>query len=95
MKDSLLFLSQESYMKKVLSTYQMINSKLIQTTLDLHFRLSSSQCLETDEEKHEIINIPYANAVGHLMYAMVLTRPDIAHAVSMVSRYMTSPGKEH
>ena len=29
------------------------------------------------------------------MYAMVCTRPDIAHAVGVVSRYMNKPGKEH
>ena len=40
-------------------------------------------------------NVPYANAVGSLMYAMVLTRPDIAHVVSVVSRYMAQPGKDH
>ena len=39
--------------------------------------------------------VPYASAVGSLMYAMVCTRPDIAHAVGVVSRYMANPGKEH
>ena len=29
------------------------------------------------------------------MYAMVCTRPDIAHAVGVVSMYMNDPGKEH
>jgi hypothetical protein len=29
------------------------------------------------------------------MYAMVCTRPDIAHAMGVVSRYMINPGKEH
>jgi hypothetical protein len=29
------------------------------------------------------------------MYAMVCTRPYIAHAVGVVSRYMKNPGKEH
>ena len=37
----------------------------------------------------------YASAVGSLMYAMVCTRPNIAHAVGVVSRYMANPGKEH
>ena len=39
--------------------------------------------------------VPYASAVRSLMYAMVYTRPDIAHAVGVVSRYMANPGKEH
>uniref|UniRef100_A0A2N9FEH3 CCHC-type domain-containing protein n=1 Tax=Fagus sylvatica TaxID=28930 RepID=A0A2N9FEH3_FAGSY len=32
---------------------------------------------------------------GCLMYAMVCTRPDLAHAVSTVSRYMANPRREH
>ena len=39
--------------------------------------------------------LPYASAVGSLMYAMVCNRPDIAHTVGVVSRYMANPGKEH
>ncbi|XP_056164317.1 secreted RxLR effector protein 161-like [Syzygium oleosum] len=39
--------------------------------------------------------IPYASAVGSLMYAMVCTRPDIAQAVGVLSRYMSNPGREH
>ena len=35
--------------------------------------------------------VSYANAVGCLMYLMVCTRPDISHAVSVVSRYMADP----
>ena len=39
--------------------------------------------------------VPYSSAVGSLMYAMVCTRPDIAHAVGVVSRYMNDLGNEH
>ena len=43
----------------------------------------------------DVSEVPYASAVGSLMYAMVCTRPDIAHVVGVVSRYMNNPGKEH
>jgi hypothetical protein len=39
--------------------------------------------------------VPYSSVVDILMYVMVCTRPDIAHAVGVVSRYMNNPGKEH
>ena len=39
--------------------------------------------------------VPYASAVGRLRYVIVCTRPDTAHAVGVVSRYMANPGKEH
>jgi hypothetical protein len=39
--------------------------------------------------------VPYVSAVDSLMYAMVYTRPDIAHAVGVLRRYMSKPSKEH
>ena len=39
--------------------------------------------------------VPYANVVGSLMYTMVCTRPNISHAVGVVSRYMHDPSKGH
>ena len=40
-------------------------------------------------------HVPYANAIGNLMYAMVSTRLDISHAVGVVSRFMENPNEEH
>ena len=37
----------------------------------------------------------YASAFSSLMYAMVCTRPDIAHAMRVLSRFMSKHGKEH
>ena len=42
-----------------------------------------------------MLHVPYASAVGNIMYAMVCTRLDISHAVSVVSRYMDRPRKIH
>ena len=39
--------------------------------------------------------VPYPSMVGNLMYAMVCTRPYIAHTVGVVNMYMNNLGKEH
>ncbi|TLX69409.1 Ty1/Copia family ribonuclease HI [Labilibacter sediminis] len=39
--------------------------------------------------------VPYASAIGSIMYAMTCTRPDVAYALSMVSRYQGNPGESH
>ncbi|KAE8665322.1 Detected protein of unknown function [Hibiscus syriacus] len=46
-------------------------------------------------ERVYMAKVPYANAVGSLMYAMVCTRLDISQAVGVVSRYMHDPGEGH
>ncbi|KAM1881704.1 hypothetical protein ACFX13_003280 [Malus domestica] len=57
--------------------------------------LSKSMKPKTPEEIRQMNIIPYASAIGSLMYAMICTRPDIAYAVSITSRYQSNPGSEH
>jgi hypothetical protein len=57
--------------------------------------LSKTQGPATAEERERMNKIPYASAVGSIMYAMLCTRPDIAHTVSLTSRYQSDPGMEH
>ncbi|XP_068650737.1 secreted RxLR effector protein 161-like [Aristolochia californica] len=40
-------------------------------------------------------DIPYASAVGSLIYAQVCTRPDIAFAIGMLGRYQSNPGLDY
>eukprot|EP00253_Pinus_taeda_P020499 PITA_20499 len=89
-----LWLSQQKYVEKILLRFGMNNVKPVSIPLASHFKLFSSLCPNTDEEKDYMSRIPYANVVGCLMYAMVCTRPDISHAVGVVSRYMANPGKD-
>ena len=50
---------------------------------------------EFDMKVKDMSKVPYASVVGCLMYAMVCTRPDLAHAVSTVNTYMAKPSKDH
>ncbi|XP_038984402.1 secreted RxLR effector protein 161-like [Phoenix dactylifera] len=73
----------------------MGNAKPVSTPLANHFRCLTSQCPKTEKEIEDMSKVPYASAVGCLMYAMVCTRPDLAHAVSAVSKFMANPGRQH
>ena len=90
-----IWLSQESYIEKVLERFNMHKAKPVGSPFANHFKLSSKQCPTSEKDKEEMKKVPYASAVGSLMYAMVCTRPDIAHAVGVVSRFLSNPGKEH
>ena len=79
----------------MLSRFRVNDAKPRTTPLENHFKLSKEQSPKTAEEREHMELVPYASAVGSFMYAMVCTRPDIAQAVGVVSRYMANPGKEH
>ena len=79
----------------MLSRFRVNDAKPRTTPLAKHFKLSKEQSPKTAEERDHMALVPYASAVGSLMFAMVCTRSDIAHAVGVVSKYMANPGKEH
>ena len=58
-------------------------------------KLSNTQCPQNDKERSQMEKVPYASAVGSLMYAQVCTRPDIAFAISVLGRYLSKPGVGH
>ena len=88
-----LNLSQELYIEKVVSRFRVNYAKPTNTPLENNFKLSKEQSPKTAEEHEHMALVPYASVVGSLMYAMVCTRTDIAHAVGVVSRYMANPRK--
>lgn len=63
--------------------------------LIVHFKLSAHNSPKIDQERVQMGIVPYVAAVESIMYAMVCTRPDLAHAISVVSRYMANPDKLH
>jgi hypothetical protein len=94
-KNRNLTLSQGEYIEKVLERFRMQNAKPDSTPLSSHLKLTKEMFPKTQEEIEYMYRVPYLPAIGSLMYAMVCTRPDIAHGVGVVSRYMKNPSKEH
>ena len=90
-----LWLNQRKYIETILQRFNMKDSKLVKVPIPIGVRLSTEQCPKTHEEEQDMSRVPYASAFDSLMYAMVCTRPDIAHAVGVLSRFMSKPGKEH
>ncbi|CAA7015031.1 unnamed protein product [Microthlaspi erraticum] len=91
-KEGVLWLSQSGYLGKVIKRFNMAEAKTVNTPMGGHFKLSAvsdaSECVDTEK-------VPYSSAVGSLMYAMVGTRPDLAYAIGLVSRFMSKPGSIH
>ena len=57
--------------------------------------LTKAMCPKTPSEIERMDRIPYASAIGSIMYAMLCTRPDVSYALSSTSRYQSNPGEEH
>lgn len=75
-----LFIDQKEYTEKILKKFNMSECKPVDTPLEKG--INFNPC-----EKQNKCNVPYQEAVGSLLYLSMISRPDIAFAVSLLSRY--------
>ena len=73
----------------------MEHCKSVNVPLVKGTKLSEELCPCTPEEKERLKGIHYSSALGCLMYAMLFIRPDLSHAIGILSRYQKNPGEEH
>ena len=84
-----MFVGQERYATKVLERCNMESCHGCKTPVDTKLVL-------TKPDKDEISGVlEYQSLVGSLMYAMLGTRPDLAYAVSTLSKFNSEPAVEH
>lgn len=89
----LIELSQTKYIERVLKRFNTEDSKRGLLPFRHGIHLSRDMCPKTQEERDRMSRIPYASAIGSLMYVMLCTRLDITHTVSVTSRYQSNPSE--
>ena len=85
-----LWLHQEQYIRKLIEKYGMTEAKITSTPADICVKLEKD-----DGVSKEVDSTMYQSMVGSLIYAACATRPDISHAVGVVSKYCAKPTEAH
>lgn len=84
LKNGLFYLSQENYIEKILNAFNLEDAKISSIPMDPGY---------LKENSHNLLenNNLYRKAIGSLLYVSNNTRPDIAVAVSILSRKISNP----
>ena len=91
----LLGLTQSLYIDTIVKRFGLSSSNGGYLPIRHGTKLSKKDCPNNPEEIKAMEAIPYASATGSIMYAMLCTRPDVAYALSVTSRFQSNPGNEH
>lgn len=86
-----VFLHQTAYIKRVLKRFNMSEAKGATTPLQVGHELNQQNTLDTPI----MADVPYAEAIGSLMYCAYATRPDITQVLSILSKYNSCPREAH
>lgn len=84
-----MIIRQPRYTKKVLERFDMANSKPQPTPMVTRGNETKNPKIETS-----VINVPYREAIGSLLYLAGTTRLDITYAVNVLSRQQNNPTEE-
>ena len=87
-----LSLNQTAYINNILKNHGMIDAKSALPPMNANSSLTAAP---EGYEAIAALRKEYQSAVGSLMYVMLGTRPDIAYAISVVSRYGFNPDNSH
>ena len=88
--DGSIFLHQESCVKRILDKFHMTDSKAAATPLENNHNIHKPEVLAG-----ELVDAPYQEAMGSILYCAMATRPDISYAMSVLGKYSSQPRKEH
>ena len=91
----MLGLSQSRYIDLILKRFNMEASKKGYLSVSYGICLSKKMCPKTPEERKRMNEISYASAVGSIMYAMLCTKPNVAYALGIASRFQADLRKDH
>jgi len=90
-----LGLSQKAYIDRVLKRYNMHKCSATPAPVVKGDKFGKFQSRKTQYEVDQMKAVPYASAVGSIMYAQVCTRPDLAYVTGVLGRYQKNPGLDH
>lgn len=76
-KKGLITIDQSRYITEIIQKFNMQDCNSVATPLDINQKISLKMCPKTGDEKDEMKRAPYREAIGSLLFAAMITRPDI------------------
>ena len=89
-KNKQVFLHQGHYVEKMVEKFAQTEAKPVSTPADLNVKLQKE-----DGFSKPVDVTSYQSIVGSLLYTAIETRPDIAQAVGVVSKFCANPTQNH
>lgn len=87
-KNNCICIYQRNYIKEIIDKFCMSTANAASTPADVNVIITKN----LDEN---VVNFPYREAIGCLLFLSSVSRPDISFSVNVLSRYVNNPSQQH
>ena len=79
----------------MVNKFRLTNSAPVATPMVTGATFSTSDSPSTQMQVARMCRIPYAEAISSVLWPVVVSRPDVAFAVSTLLQFIQNPGPAH
>ena len=94
-KSRTIAINQRAYIEKIVEKFSLTNAKQVTTPMDPNVQFSVDQCPSSTNQLAKMKGIPYSEAIGSVLWAVVVSRPDAVYAIVVLAQFIQNPGLVH
>jgi len=94
-KARMISINQQAYIKSMVEKFRLTEAKRVSTPMEANTQFTTQQCPSTANQLARMQNMPYSEAIGSVLWPVVVSRPDVAYAVGTLSQFIQKPGPAH
>ena len=88
-------INQSAYIESMVTKFRLTNASPVSTPMEPGAQFSVDQCPSTLNQTSRMHGVPYSQAIGSVLWPVVVSRPDAAYAVGVLSQFIQNPGPAH
>ena len=88
-------INQRAYIEAMVEKFNLTNAKPVSTPMEVGATFTSEQSPSTVNQLGRMKGVPYSEAIGSVLWPVVVSRPDAAYAVGILSQFIQNPGQAH
>ena len=84
----MLVINQRAYIEGMVEKFGMAQARLVSTPMEPGVQFSMDQCPLSANQVARMHGVPYIQAIGSVLWPVVISWPDAAYAVGVMSQFM-------
>ena len=88
-------INQRAYIESMVEKFRLTSAKPVLTPMELNAQFTTQQSPSTPNQTTRMQGVPYSEAIGSILWLAVISHPDVAYVVGILSQFIQNPRTVH